>query len=48
MAIHLFVLEICVAIISKFFLLSYFIMSFKKKVIGSLSRVSSMECHQSF
>ena len=48
LAIHLSMLENSVAIISKLYFLSCLMICFSRNLIGPLSGVSSMECHQSF
>ena len=47
-AIHLSMLGKSVAIIYKSYFLSCLMICFSKNLIGPLSGVSSMECHQSF
>ena len=48
LAIHLSMLGNSVAIISKLYFLSCLMICFSRNLIGPLSGVSSMECHQSF
>ena len=48
LAIHLSMLGKSVAIISKLYFLSYLMICFSRNLIGPLSGVSSMECHESF
>ena len=48
LVIHLSMLEKSVAIISKLYFLSCLMICFSRNLIGLLSGVSSMECHQSF
>ena len=48
LAIYLSMLGNFVAIISKLYFLSYLMICFSKNLIGPLSDVSSMKCHQSF
>ena len=48
LAIHLSMFGNSVAIISKLYFLSYLMIYFSRNLIGPLSGVSSMECHQSF
>ena len=46
--IHFQILGVCVAIVSKLFVLSYFLICFSKNLTGPLSGVSIMEGHSSF
>ena len=48
LAIHLSMLGNFVAIISKLYFLLCLMICFSRNLIGPLSGVSSMECHQSF
>ena len=47
LAIHLSILRYFVAIISKLYFLSYLMICFSRNLIGPLSSVASLECHQS-
>ena len=48
LAIHLSILGNYIAITSKLYFLSYLMIFFSRNLIGPLSGVSSIECHQSF
>ena len=46
--IHLQILGVCVAILSKLFILSHFLICFSRNLTGPLSGVSIVEGHSSF
>ena len=46
--VHLLILGVYVAIFSRLFILSYFMISFSRNLTGPLSSVSIMEGHSSF
>ena len=46
--VHLQILGVCVAIVSKLFILSYFFICFSRNLTGPLSGVSIVEGHSSF
>ena len=46
--VHIHILGVCMAIGSKLFILSYFLICFSKNLMGPLSGVSIMESHSSF
>ena len=48
LAIHLSIIGNSVAITSKLYFLSSLMICFSRNLIGPLSGVSSIECHQSF
>ena len=46
--VHLQILGVCMAIVPKLFILSYFFICFSRNLIGPLYGVSIMEGHSSF